>query len=163
MYRSDGSVVVRLDDGYGGGPTVGMMQIKPQIWQWLVPGADAYTPEGNIRLGAAIMAHAIRQHGSWPEAVTRVYFPAPDIGVGVDQNEYVICVRALLAEMDAAGGGIGGGGSIMADPLDDTVRDYTGVPYVLAGIPEAWENPWNTGWDCSGMVHWLDQKYGDKR
>src|SRR5687768_9705267 len=33
-------------------------------WQWLVPDANAWTPEGNIRLGTAIMAYAIKKPGS---------------------------------------------------------------------------------------------------
>ena len=99
MFRADGSVVVR-DDGFGDGLSVGLLQVKPDIWQPLVPDADAFTPEGNVRLGTAIMAQAIRGHGSWEAALTRVYFPSDDPN-GTTQNEYVVCVRGLLNEQGA--------------------------------------------------------------
>jgi hypothetical protein len=44
------------------------------------------------------MAQAIRQHGSWQQALTRVYFPATDPN-GTTQNAYVKTVTSLLAEI----------------------------------------------------------------
>jgi murein DD-endopeptidase MepM/ murein hydrolase activator NlpD len=90
--------VITRDDGFGDGLSVGMMQVKPQIWQSTVPSADAYTPVGNIRLGAAIMAKAIRAQGSWEQAIRKTYFPATDPN-GTTQQAYVDTVRALMAEM----------------------------------------------------------------
>ncbi len=79
-------------------PSIGLMQVKPGIWQSLVPDADAYDPLGNIRLGAAIMANAIQEHGSWENALTRVYFPANDPN-GTTQQMYVDRVNQLMAEL----------------------------------------------------------------
>ncbi len=47
------------------------------------------------------------------------------------------------------------------DILDEVVNNYTGVAYAWGGIPQAWQDPWETGWDCSGMTYWVNQKYGD--
>jgi hypothetical protein len=101
MYNDRGHVITR-DDGFGDGLSVGLLQVKPSIWQALVADADAYTPAGNIRLGTAIMAQAIQQHGSWEKALTRVFFPSDDPN-GVTQNEYVAAVRGLIAEMGPFG------------------------------------------------------------
>lgn len=97
MFDANGQVIVR-DDGFGDGLSVGLLQVKPSIWQPLVPDADPFTPDGNIRLGTAIMASAIRQHGSWPDALTKVFFPSNDPN-GTTQNAYVACVQALIEEM----------------------------------------------------------------
>lgn len=97
QFRADGRVVSR-DDGLGDGPSVGILQVKPRIWQSLVPAADPKTAAGNIRLGAAIMGQAVRQHGTWQRALTRVYFPQDDRN-GTTQSAYVQTVAALLAEI----------------------------------------------------------------
>jgi hypothetical protein len=85
------------DDGFGDGLSVGVMQVKPSIWGGLVPGADPYTPEGNIRLGAAIMKQAIDQYGSWEAALTNVYFPTDDPN-GNTQAWYVDQVKQLMGQ-----------------------------------------------------------------
>jgi hypothetical protein len=84
-------------------PSIGLMQVKPGIWQSLVPNADAYDPQGNIRLGAAIMAKAIKDNGSWEKALTTVYFPADDPN-GTTQQDYVDMVNALLTELGGSCG-----------------------------------------------------------
>lgn len=111
--RSD--VIVR-DDGFGDGLSVGMLQPKPGIWQSLAPDADAYTPAGNIRLGAAIMASAITQRGSWEQAIRLTYFPANDPN-GTTQNAYVETVRSLMKEMQP-----------VVDPTVDQWRPYPYPP-----------------------------------
>jgi murein DD-endopeptidase MepM/ murein hydrolase activator NlpD len=90
--------VITRDDGFGDGLSVGILQVKPRIWQPLVPDADAFSADGNIRLGTAIMAHAIGQHGSWQEALRRVYFPSDDPN-GTTQRAYIQTVRSLMAEI----------------------------------------------------------------
>ena len=97
-YRDDGSVLTAPNDGHGGGRAIGIMQVKPRVWQWLLPDADPNTPEGNIRLGTAIMARAIRQEGSWQSAIRNVYFPATDPN-GTTQDAYVAAVGSLMAEI----------------------------------------------------------------
>ena len=57
------------------GPSVGLMQVKPWVWQYLVPAADAYEPAGNIRLGVAVLAHLIERYGSWERAIAEGYHP----------------------------------------------------------------------------------------
>lgn len=107
MHDANGKVIER-DDGFGDGVSVGLMQVKPRLWQGLVPDADPYTPQGNIRLGAAIMAQAIRHHGSWRSALTNVYFPDTDPN-RTTQAMYVAAVRGLLDEMGAVGASGGQG------------------------------------------------------
>ena len=97
-YRPGTFEVIARDDGFGDGVSVGLMQVKPRIWQHLVPNADPDTPEGNIRLGAAIMAYAMGKHGTWQKALTTVYFPTNDPN-GTTQNAYVATVTSLMAEM----------------------------------------------------------------
>lgn len=98
QQEKHGQTVIRPDDGWGGGPAVGILQVKPALWQRLVPEADPYALAGNVLLGTAIMAEAIRQHGSWQKALTRVYFPETDPN-GTTPEDYVATVEALLAEM----------------------------------------------------------------
>ena len=51
------------------------MQVKPWVWQYLVPAADAYDPAGNIRLGVAVWRTASSGMGAGsgpsPRAITR--------------------------------------------------------------------------------------------
>lgn len=90
--------VITRDDGFGDGLSVGLTQVKPRIWERLVPGIDVYDPDSNIRLGTAVMADAIKKHGSWQKALVRVYFPDDDPN-GTTQNEYVKTLESLLTEM----------------------------------------------------------------
>lgn len=78
----------RGSDGIDSAPAVGLMQVKPDYWGHLVPDADPYSPSGNIRLGAAIMAQGYQQAGSWEGAITNTYFPANDVN-GTTQQTYV--------------------------------------------------------------------------
>jgi murein DD-endopeptidase MepM/ murein hydrolase activator NlpD len=96
-WPGTGNVITR-DDGFGDGLSVGILQVKPRIWQPLVPDADAFTADGNIRLATAIMAQAITQHGSWEDALRKVYFPDDDPN-RTTQNAYIRTVRSLLAEI----------------------------------------------------------------
>jgi len=100
--HAPGGKVLERDDGFGDGLSIGLMQVKPSIWQSLVPDADAYDAQGNIRLGAAIMAKAIRDYGSWEKALTTVYFPANDPN-GTTQQDYVDMVNELMTELGGAG------------------------------------------------------------
>ncbi|HSE45013.1 MAG TPA: NlpC/P60 family protein, partial [Gemmatimonadales bacterium] len=34
------------------------------------------------------------------------------------------------------------------------------APYIWGSVPGAAQDPRVTGWDCSGMTYWLDQKFG---
>ena len=147
--RSD---VVARDDGFGDGLSVGLLQAKPNIWQSLVPDADAYTPQGNVRLGSAIMADAITRRGSWEEAIKQDYFPMNDPN-GTTKNAYVQTIRALVREMraNAAEDHGGGGGSGEVSAFLGCLRDQIGKPYVHATAGP------NT-FDCSGLVDFCYRK-----
>jgi hypothetical protein len=141
--RSD---VVTRDDGIGDGLSIGLLQVKPAVWQRLMPAADPYTPEGNIRLGTAIMAAAIRRRGgSWEEAIRRDYFPADD-GNGTTQQAYVDTIRALVREMRAnvADTPVGAG--------NDEVHAFLGCLHTKLGYPYVHATAGPNSFDCSGLV-----------
>lgn len=58
--------------------------------------------------------------------------------------------------------GSGGGGTNTANAVLKEAQKYIGVSYVWGSIPGANQDPWKTGWDCSGFTWFLDQKYGNK-
>ena len=95
-------VLIRASDGYDDVPAVGMMQVKLQYHAWRVPDADGYTPLGNLRLAAAIIAAGIRQYGNVEKAITNLYFPGDDSN-GTTQGSYLRIFRELKAELDANG------------------------------------------------------------
>lgn len=80
------------------GPSVGIMQVKPQIWGDVLAGADARTPQGSIRLGARLMRNFINQEGSWEEAIKKKYHPGISPN-GTTPQMYVDSINALMAEM----------------------------------------------------------------
>jgi murein DD-endopeptidase MepM/ murein hydrolase activator NlpD len=127
-YAANGQVIVRQSDGYDAHPTVGIMQVKPVYWQYLEPNADAYTPQGNILLGAAVMGWAIARHGTWQKALTEVYFPGPDSGSGTTQNAYVQTVTSLMAEIENNIKPVAGGGNPTPAPVDP-IAVIVGGPY----------------------------------
>jgi hypothetical protein len=142
--RSD---VVTRDDGFGDGLSVGLLQVKPAIWQSLVPDADPYTPQGNIRLGTAIMAAAIRfRGGSWEEAIRRDYFPADDPN-GTTQHAYVDAIRALVRELRA-----NAAGSTSARAAGTELRAFLGCLHLKLGYPYVLATAGPTSFDCSGLV-----------
>jgi hypothetical protein len=98
MVGDDGKVIER-DDGFGDGLSISLLQVKPKIEHWVVPDADSYTPQGNIRLGTGVMANEIRNHGLWDLALTKFYFPFSDPLTGTTPDEYAARVQNLLAEM----------------------------------------------------------------
>jgi cell wall-associated NlpC family hydrolase len=47
-----------------------------------------------------------------------------------------------------------------AERVIEVAKSYVGqIPYVWGSIPGKGQDP-SGGWDCSGMVYWLDQNYG---
>lgn len=93
----DGVTITR-DDGFGDGLSVGIMQVKPQLWQSVAPEADPYQARGNIFLGSALMAQFIKKRGSWQQAIVKDYFPTNDAN-GTTQSAYVQAVTSLMSEM----------------------------------------------------------------
>jgi len=93
-------VLIRGNDG-SGVPSVGMMQVKPLYHQSRVPDADAYTPQGNLRMAAAILGQEAQRLGSVDQAILKAYFPKDDPN-GTTQAEYLETKRNLVKEIQAA-------------------------------------------------------------
>lgn len=98
IHERDGEVLSITDNFPEDGPSVGLMQVKPQIWGKLRPKLDAYEPADNIRLGAAVLASLIDKYGDFFTAIAKGYHPA-DAPNGTTPNSYVESVRGLLGEL----------------------------------------------------------------
>jgi hypothetical protein len=92
-------VLLARDDGYGGGRATGILQVKPELWQDLQPDANVMTPDGNIRLGTALMAMFIEETGSWQKAIKTKYHPGTDPNSGATPQTYVDTVTSLMSEI----------------------------------------------------------------
>jgi hypothetical protein len=96
------------DDGFGDGLSYGLMQVKPNIHHSLLDMSvdeateHVKTPKGNIRMAAAILADAYKQHGSWEDAILMVYFPKDDPN-GTSQTDYINTVDQYRSELKSAG------------------------------------------------------------
>ena len=101
IHARDGEVIEVWDGHPADGPSVGLMQVKPWIWQYLVPAADAYEPAGNIGLGVAVLAHLIERYGSWQRAIAEGYHPGVSPN-GTTPARYVEAMRGLLGELGYA-------------------------------------------------------------
>jgi hypothetical protein len=102
IHARDGAVIEVWDGHLADGPSVGLMQVKPWVWQYLVPAADAYEPAGNIRLGVAVLAHLIERYGGWQRAIAEGYHPGVSPN-GTTPARYVEAMRGLLGELGYAG------------------------------------------------------------
>lgn len=118
LHERDGSVIERWDADRAHGPSVGVTQIKPRIWGWLLPGVDAWTLDGNLRLAAATLAHLVAEEGTVERALGR-WFPGADPN-GTTPGSYLGTFRALGGELggwpgdeEGAGdaGDVGAGGA----------------------------------------------------
>jgi hypothetical protein len=101
LHTRDGAVIEVWDSHPADGPSVGLMQVKPWVWQYLLPAADAYDPAGNIRLGVAVLAHLIERHGGWESAIAEGYHPGVSPN-GTTPARYVEAMRGLLGELGYA-------------------------------------------------------------
>jgi cell wall-associated NlpC family hydrolase len=102
IHERDGEVLEVWDTHPEDGPSVGITQVKPRVWQWLCPECDATTVDGNIALGAAVLRYLIDEYGSFEAAIAKGYHPgrAPN---GTTPEGYVKAARGLLEELaDAA-------------------------------------------------------------
>lgn len=98
IHERDGAVLEVWDDYPQDGPSVGIMQVKPWLWQELVPGADPWVAADNIRLGAAVLADLIGTHGDFFAAIANGYHPAA-APHGTTPNSYVESAMGLLKEL----------------------------------------------------------------
>ena len=97
-HLTEAGTVIERYDGHDAVPSVGLMQVKVRYWADLVPGADGYTPEGNVALAAAILARGIKTTGSLEQAIAQVYHPGVDPN-GTTPDGYVGVLRSLIAEV----------------------------------------------------------------
>ena len=128
---------------------------------------------------ATILSGLAKDYGGYENAA-KVYFggeAALNGGftdeLGMDSNTYGGKVVNLWHELDQKAGfsgdysnlptfGAGETGLSNNSVLQEALK-YVGVPYTWGGIPGKGNNPWDTGWDCSGMTYWLDQNFGGGR
>ena len=101
IHERDGTVIEVWDSHLADGPSVGLMQVKPWVWQYLVPAADSYQPVGNIRLGVAVLVHLIERYGTWARAMAEGYHPGVSPN-GTTPARYVEAMRGLLGELGYA-------------------------------------------------------------
>jgi hypothetical protein len=101
IHERNGAVIEVWDNHAADGPSVGLMQVKPWVWQYLVPAADAYQPAGNIELGTAVLAALIGRYGSWERAIAEGYHPGVSPN-GTTPARYVEAMRGLLGELGYA-------------------------------------------------------------
>lgn len=100
-YRTGAMTGARSDVVTGGGnpPSVGILQVVCGFHAEQIPDADCYTPSGNIRIGAKLLAQWITSEGSWEAALTNKWHPGADPGSGYTPQTYIDTVRKLIAEV----------------------------------------------------------------
>jgi soluble lytic murein transglycosylase-like protein len=98
IHARDGAAIEVWDHYPEDGPSVGLMQVKPRVWQELAPHADAWQPAGNIELGTAVLAYLIGRYGSWERAIAHGYHPGVSPN-GTTPARYVEAMRGLLGEL----------------------------------------------------------------
>lgn len=101
-HERDGAVLAIWDAYPQDGPSVGMMQFKPQVYAHVRPDLDPLLPAENLRRGAAIIASLLEEAGGDLDAAMRRWFPAPAPN-GTTPDRYLTTFWGLLKEMDYAG------------------------------------------------------------
>ena len=89
---------------------------------------------------------------------------------GTTPDVYLSRINQFYSQLNQNGGSFGGstqpingmwGGNPTGNAYVEAALQYQGVAYVWGAIPGANQNPWQTGWDCSGFTYFMNQKYGD--
>ncbi len=127
----------------------------------------------------------VLEEGGW-EGVARIYYGGQagyadpnwqdERGVGETAGEYAATVMGYINQLDARGTTAPGTngqsisnpnrpassqvGSFSGKAIADLADDYTGVNYVWGGIPTENQDPYATGWDCSGFVWFIMDRLG---
>jgi cell wall-associated NlpC family hydrolase len=148
----------------------GIMQVMPFWGQDF--GLNLQDPAQNILAGAKVLASNYQQYGDMDTAV-RAYLGFGTDAYGTTDQAYLQRVKGFEQQLNQSGGSFSGGGTTnlptttqfnagnpVGNSVVQTALSYVGVPYVWGGIPGKGDNPWDSGWDCSGMTYWLDQNYG---
>lgn len=156
-------------DQYG---AVGIMGIMPGGYQQLqaaFPGWQS-DPAQNIMLGAAILADKIRANGGTIEGGIQGYLGWGTDAYGTNNQTYLQRAQQYYQQLQQGGGQFPGGqqpingqwgGNPVGNSFVQAAMQFVGVDYVWGSIPGAGDNPWQTGWDCSGFTYYMSQKYGD--
>lgn len=120
--------------------------------------------------------------GGW-EGVARTYHggrdgytnPAWEDSNGVSSGEYAATVVNYVNQLEERGANPGTGGQSVSSPsqpasgqvgnyngkaIADLADEYVNVPYYLGKIPTEDQDPYATGWDCSGFTRWIFDKLG---
>lgn len=148
----------------------GIMQIMPD-WEGH-DGLSRNDPAQNIMLGAKILQEAhdnwVRQGAAdpWQEAVKDYIGRGGADAFGTDSDMYWKRVSTDWQTLNAGtttqitlpGQQTG---SADANSVLAYAKTFVGVPYVWGGIPERGQDPWQTGWDCSGFTYFMDQTKGN--
>jgi hypothetical protein len=156
-------------DPYG---AVGIMGIMPGGYGSLEAQHPGWRndPAQNIALGAAILASKIRENGGTIEGGIQGYLGWGTDAYGTTPGAYLGRVSDYYQELQQGGGQFSGGtvapingqwgGNATGNNIVDIAKQFLGVAYSWGSIPGKGQDPWTTGWDCSGMTYWLDQNYG---
>jgi cell wall-associated NlpC family hydrolase len=165
-WARDGSRVVGLR-GERMLPFVGIFESTARSW-----GLDFDAMIGNKEAQIAGMAKILSglssQYGGYDNAV-KVYFGGTNAlngnwkdENGLGSNDYynkAITNWHSLDQQSGSSGGYGDGGT--GTGIVQEALQYVGVPYVWGSLPGVGDNPWQTGWDCSAFIDYLDNKYGN--
>ena len=126
----------------------------------------------------------VLEDGGW-EGVARVYYGGSggytnpnwqdERGVGETAGMYASDVMSYVSQLDARGTSPGQSGQSVSSPnrpassqvgnysgsaIADLADDYTGVDYVWGSLPTEDQDPYATGWDCSGFVSFIMDRLG---
>ncbi len=148
-------------------PFVGITKAAADAW-----GLDFYGMQGNkqaqINGMATIMSGLAGKYGGYENAV-KVYFGGEEAlnrnwkdENGLDSDYYyntAVSDWKMLDQKAGYTGGYGDGG--VGTGIVNEALQFVGVPYVWGSLPSAGDDPWQTGWDCSAFVNYLDDKYGN--
>jgi cell wall-associated NlpC family hydrolase len=138
--------------------------------------ADAWGLNWNAMIGnkqaqidgmATIVSGLAKKYGGFDNAI-KVYFMGPAAlngnvkdENGLESDYYYQQAKQNWQQWDQAAGYSGGyGDGATGSSIVSKALEYVGVPYVWGSLPAAGDDPWQTGWDCSAFVNWLDDKYG---
>lgn len=157
-------------DQYG---AVGIMGIMPGGYPELEAAFPGWQtdPSQNIALGAAILAQKMRENGGTIEGGIQGYLGWGTDAYGTSNTDYLARAQQYYAQLQQGGGSFAGGGqqpinglwggNPVGNSFVQAAMQFVGVDYNWGAIPGANENPWQTGWDCSGFTYYMNQKYGD--
>jgi cell wall-associated NlpC family hydrolase len=145
----------------------GIMQVMP-FWGSDF-GLNLQDPRQNILAGAKVLKSGMDQYGNMDMAI-RSYLGFGTDAYGTSDSAYLDRFNGFLNQLNQSGGQFGTvapidgmwGGNPVGNAFVDQALKYQGVNYVWGSIPGAGQDPFQTGWDCSGFTYFMNQSYGDK-